>query len=91
MPSDIDCAKIDRWIAAAADNRLVETTRRGDFWHTQALEDGDVVYEETELGNDEPMMELLAAWCERRIKVELRPPVKTSAESLPGRGHTQRS
>ena len=83
MPTDETRAKIDLWIAVSPDTRLVETTRNGDRWTTQALEDGEMRYEETELGADEPELELLAGWCERQAKkVDPRPPVKTSGVPL---------
>jgi hypothetical protein len=64
----------------------VETTRNGGRWETQALEDGDVMYEETDFGADEPELNLLAAWCERQAKrVEPRPPVKTSGAPISAR------
>jgi len=72
------CAKIDRWIEVAPDTRLIETTPTGNGWTAQALEDGEVRYEETEFGGDEPELNLLAGWCERQAKkVDPRPPVKT--------------
>ena len=78
MPTDENRAKIDDWIAVSPDTRVVETTQLGDRWTTQALEDGEVRYEETEL-RDEPELNLLAAWCARQgRRVEPRPPVKTS-------------
>jgi hypothetical protein len=65
------------------DTRVVETTQAGDRWTTQALEDGEVRYEEIEFGGDEPELNLLARWCERQAKiVEPRPPVKTSGLPL---------
>jgi len=79
VPTDENRAKIDEWVAAASDSRVVETTRQGDRWTTQALEDGEVRYEETDFGGDEPLLDLLAAWCARQTrKVEPRPPAKTS-------------
>jgi len=83
MPTDENRAKVDQWIAVAPDNRVVETRRNRDRWETQALEDGDVVYEETDFGTDEPELNLLAAWCERQGKrAEPRPPVKTTGAVL---------
>ena len=77
VPSDENRAKIDEWVATAPDNRLVETAQHGDLWTTLAMEDGDVVYEETE-HRDEPELKLLAAWCARQgQRVQPRPPVKT--------------
>jgi hypothetical protein len=79
VPSDEKRVKIDAWIAVAPDNRVVETTQLADRWVTQALEDGEVRYEETDFGVDEPELNLLSAWCARQAKrVEPRPPVKTS-------------
>ena len=84
MASDETRAKIDRWIAIAPDTRVVETTRTAGRQTTQALEDGEVRYEETEFGSDEPELELLAGWCERQAKkAEPRPPVKASWVPLP--------
>ncbi len=80
MPSDETRAKIDLWIAIAPDTRVVETTHTGDRWTTQALEDGQIRYEETELGRDEPELDLLGGWCERQAKkLAARPPVQTGA------------
>ena len=79
MPTDENRAKIDAWIAVAPDNRVVETMQSGDRWVTQALVDGEVRYEETDLGADEPELNLLAGWCARENrKIEPRPPAKTS-------------
>jgi hypothetical protein len=78
VPSAENRAKIDAWVGAAPDNRVVETVQRGDRWTTQALEDGEVRYEETEFGLDEPELNLLTAWCDRQMKAAPRPPVKTS-------------
>lgn len=48
------------------------------------VEDGDVRYEETEFGRDEPELGLIARWCERQTKkVEPRPPAKTSGVPFP--------
>jgi hypothetical protein len=83
VPSDETRAKIDLWIAIAPDTRLVETVPTCNGWTTQALEDGEVRYEETELGVEEPELQLLASWCERQVKkVEARPPVRTSGAPL---------
>jgi hypothetical protein len=61
----------------------VETTQNGNRWTTQALEDGEVRYEETDFGSDEPELNLLDAWCARQSKkVEPRPPVKTSGTPI---------
>jgi hypothetical protein len=71
--------KIDRWIAGAPDFRVVESNPTHDGWESVAREDGEIVYEELDLGSDEPLLNLMAAWCERQTKkVEPRPPVKTS-------------
>jgi hypothetical protein len=79
VPNDQNRARIDAWVAEAPDNRIVETTQLADRWVTQALEDGEVRYEETDFNVDEPELNLLAAWCARQSKqVEPRPPVKTS-------------
>jgi hypothetical protein len=84
VPSDENRAKIDRWIAAPPDSRVVETTHSGDRWTTRALEDGHVRYEETDFGGDEPELNLIAQWCQRQAKqAEPRPPVKTSGVPLP--------
>lgn len=77
MPTDENRKRIDDWVAAAPDSRVVETTRAGDRWTTQALEDGEVRYEETDFG-EEPELDLLARWCERQGRVEPKPPVKTA-------------
>ena len=83
MPTDENRARIDAWVAEAPDNRVVETTQHGERWETQALEDGEVRYEETDLGVGEPELNLLAAWCERQSsRIEPRPPVKTSGVAL---------
>jgi hypothetical protein len=83
VPTDENRTKIDLWVAIAPDTRVVETTRAGDRWTTQALEDGEVRYEETEFGADEPELNQLAGWCAGQArKVEPRPPVKTSAAAL---------
>ena len=77
VATDENPALIDAWVALAPDNRVIETTQQGARWTTQALEDGEVRYEETELG-DEPELNLLARWCDRQAKSEPKPPVKTS-------------
>jgi len=85
LRADQNRAKIDAWIAVARETRIVETTRAGNGWTTQALEDGEVRYQETEFGADEPELNLLAEWCERRAKrIDARPPVKTSGVPLSG-------
>ncbi len=83
MATDETRAKIDAWVSAAPDSRVVETTREGDRWTTQALEDGEVRYEETDIGGDEPTLELLAAWCQRQgLGAAPRPPAKTTGEPV---------
>jgi hypothetical protein len=62
VPTDENRTKIDLWVALAPDTRVVETTQAGDRWTTQALEDGEVRYEETEFGADEPELNQLAGW-----------------------------
>ena len=84
MPSAEDRNRIDNWVALAPDTRIVESTQAGDRWTTQALEDGEIRYEETEFGSDEPELSLLAAWCERQCKVPVRPPVKASVPPVDG-------
>lgn len=77
MPSEEDRAKIDQWVAEAPDTRVVETNQSGSRWITHAIEDGEILYEETDFG-DEPLLHLLAGWCSRQTKrLEARPPVKT--------------
>jgi hypothetical protein len=79
VPTDQDRKLIDEWIAVAPDTRVVESTQAGDRWTTQAIEDGEVRYEETQFEADVPEMRLLARWCERQAKqVEPRPPVKVA-------------
>lgn len=90
MPTDENRAKIDTWVAAAPDTRVVETTHAGTRWTSRALEDGEVRYEETEVGRDEPELNLLAGWCERQVKkVDARPPVKTSGVPPSGMARTR--
>jgi hypothetical protein len=82
VPTGDNRKRIDDWIALAPDTRLVETTQEGDRrWVTQALEDGEVRYEETDFG-DEPELGLLAAWCERQGRVTARPPAKTNGAPI---------
>lgn len=84
VANDANKAKIDAWIALAPDTRVVETEQHGDRWTTQALEDGEVRYEETDFGVDEPELNLLAAWCARQsAKIEPRPPAKTTGAPVP--------
>jgi hypothetical protein len=83
VPTDENRMKIDLWVAISPDTRVVETTHAGERWTTQALEDGEIRYEEIEFGADEPELNQLAGWCERQAKkVEPRPPVKTSGVPL---------
>jgi len=90
VPSEEDRAKIDQWVAEAPETRVVETTRNGSRWTTQAIEDGDILYEETDFG-DEPLLDLIAAWCVRQTKKpEARPPVKAGASQLEPRARKQR-
>jgi hypothetical protein len=90
VPTDENRARIDEWIAAAPDSRVVETDRQGERWTTKALEDGEVRYEETEFGRDVPELNLLARWCERQVlKVEPRPPAKTSRAPVGSVGRTK--
>lgn len=78
-------AKIEQWIEEAPEFRRVESEPLAqDAWESRALEDGQVVYEEVELDTDEPTLYKLAAWCERQLKIEPRPPVKAGAPPLPG-------
>jgi hypothetical protein len=85
VPSDENRSKIDAWIALAPDSRVIETAQSGDRWVTQALEDGQVRYEETDFGADEPELNLLARWCARQTaKVEPRPPAKTTGAPAVG-------
>jgi hypothetical protein len=59
-------AAIESWIDEAPELRRVETEPlANDAWETKAIQDGDVVYEEVEVNTDEPVLRLLAAWCER--------------------------
>jgi hypothetical protein len=93
VPTAENRARIDSWIAVAPDTRVVETTLTGNLWTAQALEDGEVRYEETEIGTEEPELEQLAHWCERqRAKLDPRPPVKTSGVPMPmvGGGRSQK-
>jgi hypothetical protein len=79
MISDSNREKIDGWIAGAPDLRRVESTQIHCGWESIATEDGEHVYEEVDIDTDEPILNLLAAWCERQTKkLEPRPPVKTS-------------
>lgn len=84
MPTDQDREKIDAWVAVSPDTRVIETTRAGERWESRALENGEVRYEEVDLGGDEPALRLLARWCGRQLELVPRPPVKTSGPSTPG-------
>jgi hypothetical protein len=79
MIDESNRAKIDRWIAGAPDFRIVESNPTHHGWESVAREDGEIVYEELDVDTEEPLLDLMAAWCERQTKVEPRPPVKTSA------------
>jgi hypothetical protein len=90
VPTDENRARIDAWVAAAPDTRVVESTQAGTRWTSQALEDGQVRYEETEIGRDEAELNLLARWCQRQVKpVDARPPVKTSGVPSSGMARTR--
>jgi hypothetical protein len=90
VPSEEDRARIDQWVAEAPETRVVETTRTGSRWTTHAIEDGDILFEETDFG-DEPLLHLIAAWCSRQTKkVEARPPVKTGVRQIEPRVRRQR-
>jgi hypothetical protein len=78
MIDESNRAKIDRWIAGAPDFRIVESNPTHHGWESVAREDGEIVYEELDVGTEEPLLDLMAAWCERQTKIEPRPPVKTS-------------
>ena len=79
MISDANREKIDLWIAGAPELRRVESTETHRGWESVASEDGETVFEELDSGADEPLLELMAAWCERQTnKGAARPPVKTS-------------
>jgi len=70
-------ASIDRWVNESPEFRRVESEPlANDAWETKAIEDGAVVFEEVELDTDEPLMRLLAAWCDRQPKLEPRPLAK---------------
>lgn len=73
-------AKIDRWLSEAPAARRIESAPlANDVWETKALEDGQVLYEEVDLDTDAPVLNLLAAWCERQERTAPRPPVKAMA------------
>jgi hypothetical protein len=55
VPTDENRARIDAWVAIAPVSRIVETTKSGGIRTTQALEDGEVRYEETDFGTNEPV------------------------------------
>jgi hypothetical protein len=78
VASEENRKRIDAWVALAPDSRVIETEQDGERWTTQALEYGQVRYEEVHFGFDEPELNLLADWCGRQMKVEPKPPVKTS-------------
>ena len=84
VATDETRGKIDRWVAVSPDTRVVESTQAAGLWTSQAIEDGEVRYEETEFGGDEPELSLLAKWCEKHTKVEPRPPVKASGVPISG-------
>ncbi|MET0790223.1 MAG: hypothetical protein ABW061_01765 [Polyangiaceae bacterium] len=70
-------AAIDRWINDAPEFRRVESQPlSNDAWETKAVEDGAVLFEEVDLDTDEPVLRLLAAWCDQQSKIQPRPPVK---------------
>jgi len=90
VPTDEDRKRLDDWVAVAPDNRLVETTQDGNRWTTQALEDDEVRYEETDFDTDEPELRLLAVWCARQVtKFEPRPPVKAGLAAVDALGRKQ--
>lgn len=70
-------AKIDNWINESPEFRRVETTPlASDAWESKAIEDGAVLYEEVDVETDEPILRLLAEWCERQPRLEPRPLAK---------------
>ena len=77
-------AKIDNWINEAPEFRKVETEPlANDAWESRAVEDGQIVFEEVEVDEDQPALHRLAAWCEQHTKTVAKPPVK--AGGLPER------
>ena len=75
-------AKIDRWINEAPEFRRVESEPlANDAWESKAIEDGAVVFEEVDLETDEPVLRLLAAWCDKQPKLEPRPLAKAGSSS----------
>ncbi len=77
-------ASIDRWVNESPEFRRVETEPlANDAWESKAIEDGAVLFEEVDLETDEPVLRLLAAWCERQPKLEPRPLVKTTGADAP--------
>ena len=79
MLSDQNRVRIDAWIADSPEFRRVESEPlANDAWETKAIEDGQVVFEEVDVETDAPVLNLLAAWCERHTKVAPKPPVKTT-------------
>jgi hypothetical protein len=70
-------AKIDNWISEAPEFRKVETEPlANDAFEIRALEDGQIVFEYSEVDTDEPLLRRLANWCEQHTKIPARPPVK---------------
>jgi hypothetical protein len=73
-------ASIDRWVNESPEFRRVEITPlANDAWESRAIEDGAVLFEEVDVDTDEPVLRLLAAWCDRQPKLEPRPLVKAGA------------
>lgn len=71
--------QIEKWIGEAPDSRRVESEALAfDVWESKALEGGQVVYEEVDLDTDEPILHLLAAWCERQTEHGAKPLAKTT-------------
>ncbi len=74
--------KIDNWVDEAPEFRKVESEPlANDAWESRAIEDGQIVFEEVDIDTDQPVLNLLAAWCAQHTKVEPRPPVKTSGQA----------
>jgi hypothetical protein len=70
-------AKIENWINEAPEFRRVETEPlANDAWEVRALEDGRVVFEDSEVDVDQPLLRRLATWCEQHTKLPIKPPVK---------------
>jgi hypothetical protein len=79
-------AKIDNWINEAPELRKIEAEPlANDAFEIRAFEDGQVVFEYSEVDTDEPLLRRLANWCEQHTKIPPRPPVKASVppERLP--------